>query len=514
MIPVNLRMRNFMPYKGDAPPLCFTPIHTACISGDNGAGKSSIIDAITWALWGRSRAKSDDDLIHQGENETRVEFDFTSGGQLYRVIRKHARPKGKRASGQSSLDLFICNEGTYLPLTAERISQTQEKVESILHIDYDTFTNSAYLRQGHADEFTRQPPAKRKEVLANILGLSVYDDYEDRAKEKARDAEQTKLQLSAGILELEADLAQRPACEAELKQAEATAVEIDVSVSEQEKGLKQLRLEVQALEGIRTHLAQLDAAVKRHNDDLRREQERQEQSRTHVAEYQRLLDAQTTIESGYQQLQKARKLYDELNQQARQLSRLSEKKNQYEKARDRVQSDLNTQHKLIENSIQQLEARAGKLPELKLEQQKLAPIQQAIAHLEAELKTMRQESLYKKDDLSKLAAGISRLKQDVVEIDEKLALLSETQGGAHCPLCETDLGSQKLELVESKYAREKQEKLTSLKQNEGDSIKLSAEIKSLDAETIRLEVRQKQESHTITIPVSYTHLTLPTIYSV
>ena len=61
MIPVSLRMHNFMPYKGDAPPLSFTSIHTACISGDNGAGKSSIIDAITWVLWGRSRAKSDDE---------------------------------------------------------------------------------------------------------------------------------------------------------------------------------------------------------------------------------------------------------------------------------------------------------------------------------------------------------------------------------------------------------------------------------------------------------------------
>jgi exonuclease SbcC len=502
MIPVNLKMRNFMPYKGDAPPLCFTSIHTACISGDNGAGKSSIIDAITWVLWGRSRAKSDDDLIHQGENETRVEFDFTSGGQLYRVIRKHARPKGKRASGQSSLDLFICNEGTYLPLTAERISQTQEKVESILHMDYDTFTNSAYLRQGHADEFTRQPPAKRKEVLANILGLSVYDDYENRAKEKAREAEQDKLRFSSGIADLEVELAQRPASEAEVKLAEVTAIEIDAAASEKETALKQLRLEVQALEGIRTQLAQLDAVIKRHNDDLKREGERLKDSVAHVAEYQKLLDDRTAIESGYEQFQKARKLYDEMNQQARQLSRLSEKKNQYEKARDRAQSDLNTQHKLIENSIQQLEARAGKLPELKLEQQKLAPVQQAIAHLEVELKTMRQESLYKKDNLSKLAAGISRLKQDVVEIDEKLALLSETQGGAHCPLCETDLGAEKLELVESKYAREKQEKLTSIKRDEGDSIKLSAEIKSLDAETIRLEVRQKQESYALTIQES------------
>ena len=95
MIPVMLKMHNFMPYKGSAPPLSFMSIHTACISGDNGAGKSSIIDAITWALWGKARSKSDDELVYQGENETMVEFDFDSGGQIYRVIRKHSRPKNK-----------------------------------------------------------------------------------------------------------------------------------------------------------------------------------------------------------------------------------------------------------------------------------------------------------------------------------------------------------------------------------------------------------------------------------
>ena len=43
MIPVRLRMRNFMPYKGDTPALSFAGIHTACISGDNGAGKSPLL---------------------------------------------------------------------------------------------------------------------------------------------------------------------------------------------------------------------------------------------------------------------------------------------------------------------------------------------------------------------------------------------------------------------------------------------------------------------------------------
>ena len=503
MIPVSLRMRNFMPYRGDTPPLSFKSIHTACISGDNGAGKSSIIDAITWALWGKSRAESSDDLIHQGENETQVEFDFTSGGQLYRIIRKHARPKSKRASGPSSLDLFTASDCGFVPISGDNKTQTQTIItRDILHMDYETFTNSAYLRQGHADEFTRKEPGKRKEVLANILGLSVYDEYEASAKEKAREAEQAKLLLSASISEHETELSQKPAYEAELKQAEVSSTEIYASVSQKETGLKQLRSEVQALEGVRTQLSQLDAAIKRHNEDFRREEERLKQSTVHVVEYQKIMDDRTAIESGYQELQKVRNLHDEMNQQARQLSRLSEKKNQYEKARDLAQNDLNTQHKLIENNIQQLDARAVKLPELKLEQQKLLPVQRALVSLEAEIESKRKDSLDKKDELSRLVAGISRLKQDVTDIDEKLGLLSETVGGAHCPLCETDLGNEKLELVESKYACEKQEKLTSIKRTEGDSITLSAEAKSLDAEINRLEARQKQENYAFTIQES------------
>jgi exonuclease SbcC len=494
MIPVNLKMRNFMPYKGDAPSLSFRPIHTACISGDNGAGKSSIIDAITWALWGKSRAKSDDDLIHQGENETEVEFDFSSGRQLYRVIRKHARPKGKRASGQSSLDLLICGEDTFLPLTAERITQTQEKIEAILHMDYDTFINSVYLRQGHADEFTRQPAGKRKEVLANILGLSIYDEFEASAKEKAKQAEQEKLLLSAGISEIETELAQKPDYETGLTQTEKTAAEIDLAASEKETSLKQLRADAQALESIKAQLIQLEAAVKRHNEDLRREEERLKQSRARITDYQKLLDGKDSIESGYVELQKARKLYDELNQQARQLSKLNEKKNLYEKSRDRAQNELNTQHKLIENTIQQLEAKADKLAELKLEQQKLTPQRQVLEQTEAGIKTKREEMQQRQAALSRIAAENSRLRQDIAEIDEKLKLLAETGEDAHCPVCESDLGGEKLELVKSKYGNEKQQKLLAIEQGENSRVKLSTEIKSLGAELAQLENSHKQDS--------------------
>jgi exonuclease SbcC len=68
MIPSKLKIKNFMCYRDKVPALSFDGVHIACLCGDNGHGKSAIFDAITWALWGESRAKSDDDLICLGQN--------------------------------------------------------------------------------------------------------------------------------------------------------------------------------------------------------------------------------------------------------------------------------------------------------------------------------------------------------------------------------------------------------------------------------------------------------------
>ena len=92
MIPLKLSLRNFMCYRDNVPPLLFEGIHIACPSGDNGQGKSALLDAITWALWGKARAE-DDELIHFGRDEMEVEFEFRVGQGHYRVLRKRERNK-------------------------------------------------------------------------------------------------------------------------------------------------------------------------------------------------------------------------------------------------------------------------------------------------------------------------------------------------------------------------------------------------------------------------------------
>ena len=94
MIPLQLTLKNFLSYRHAT--LNFRGLHTACICGANGAGKSSLLEAITWVVWGKSRAATEDDVIHGGANNVRVDFEFSYSHQTYRIIR--TRPRGRSSS--------------------------------------------------------------------------------------------------------------------------------------------------------------------------------------------------------------------------------------------------------------------------------------------------------------------------------------------------------------------------------------------------------------------------------
>ena len=179
MIPLSLRLHNFMSYGEDTPPLDFSRFTTACLTGDNGHGKSTLLDAITWALWGETRAKSLDDVVRLGQDEAEVEFIFDLENERYRVLRKRSLK-----TRQSALELQGFDQATqrYRPLSGASIRETEAKIVQLLHMNYDTFINSVFVLQGRADEFTTRRPGERKRILADILGLSIYDTLEARAQ--------------------------------------------------------------------------------------------------------------------------------------------------------------------------------------------------------------------------------------------------------------------------------------------------------------------------------------------
>jgi len=240
MVPIKLALKNFMCYRDNVPPLYFEGFHVACLCGDNGHGKSALLDAITWALWGEARAKSDDDLIYLGQSEMEVELEFSVGPNRYRVLRKRTKA-GLRRTSQPSLHLFVAGTEGFTDISGNSIRETEQKIIDILRMDYDTFINSALLLQGRASEFSMKKPGERKEVLANILGLSLYDKLEKLAKDYSKEREILQQRLSADIARIEQELSQKPNYEAELQGAQAAISMLGTEVEKQESALTALR---------------------------------------------------------------------------------------------------------------------------------------------------------------------------------------------------------------------------------------------------------------------------------
>ena len=258
MIPLRLEITNFLAYRQPAP-LDFTGIHVAVLCGENGAGKSSLLDAMTWALWGRSRAKTDTELVYQGQTEMRVEFTFALGEQVYRVVR--ARRVGKSAN--SVLDLQAASaEGRFSSIGEATIPKTQEKINRILRLTYETFTNSAYLMQGQADEFTGKRPTERKQVLSDILGLQDWELYEERAKEKIRAIDLRLAGLEAQLVEIENDLNRRPDYERELHESQTRVIEVAHRLRQAEAGWAQIDAARQAMMALERQIGDLTRRVR------------------------------------------------------------------------------------------------------------------------------------------------------------------------------------------------------------------------------------------------------------
>ncbi|MDP2948023.1 MAG: SMC family ATPase, partial [Chloroflexota bacterium] len=260
MIPAKLSMRNFLCYRDNLPALDFSGIHVACLSGDNGHGKSAILDAITWALWGKARARTEDELVHMGQMEAEVEFEFLVDQSRYRVIRKRKRG-GLNRPGQSALDLFVAGgngpsagsgqapEGeVWRVISGNTLRETERRIEEILHMDYETFINSAFLMQGRADEFVRKTAAQRKEVLASILGLDQYDRLAERARELAKEADLRRRQLESELGAIEQELSRRGEYEQQLAEVAEELRQTEQETTAQEQLVETLRRAAEALE--------------------------------------------------------------------------------------------------------------------------------------------------------------------------------------------------------------------------------------------------------------------------
>jgi exonuclease SbcC len=403
-------------------------IRVACLAGENGAGKSALLDAITWALWGRSRAKRDDELIHLGEDEMAVEFTFDLREQTYRVLRQ--RKAGKR--GSTLLDFQVRDFGRWRSIAEGGVRATQEKIERVLRLDHETFVNSAFLRQGRADEFTVKTPAERKRVLGEILGLDRWTAYEEQAKERLRTIHTEAEVIDLRLREIDAELARRPEYEAELQSAQVAVAELSAAFRDAQAAYGQIETARAELKHVEARAAELVARIAQAERELERLSEERAERQKRLAEYEDLLAQADEVEAGYEAYRQAVEQERRLGAKLRQSVELNERRVALEAQLSEARHRLEAEREVIAQRVADLESRLPDEPLLA----EYEDVQAQLAHL-AQLLESREAA---REDLSRIAEDQAELRArnealwaEMDALKEKITLLE--RAGAECPLC-------------------------------------------------------------------------------
>jgi exonuclease SbcC len=481
MIPLQLRVRNFMCYRDNVPPLDFQGIHLACLTGANGHGKSALLDAITWALWGKARAKRDDELIHLGESEMEVEFTFDLGGTVYRVLRK--RDASKR--GQTLVDLQVRHDEQFRSIAEAGVRATDAAIVRLLRMDYETFTNSSFLLQGRADAFTTRTPAERKQVLGEILGLGLYDEYEQRAKDTVRQKEWELAEVDGMLRDIDRELAHRPEYEVELAQAEARVAELSAAAKEAESSLRDLRHEQQTLEHQQARLRDLDRRLVQAQREIREAETQISDRQGRLTLYEQALAERQQVEEGYAALIQARQAEATWSERLAQVVRLQARQHELERAVDAARREIDLTVSRLGERCRELERRAS---EQGKHEAQLAAIRTQLTLL-AEGQARREAAQAEVQALAEESAGMAvrndQLRAEIDALKEKVGLLKGESGQAQCPLCGQALSDEHRDRLVGQFTAEGTALADAHRAN-------SARRREIDAQTRRLEAEIQQ----------------------
>ncbi len=456
MIPLKLTLHNFMCYR-DPAPLDFSGLHLACLSGNNGHGKSAILDAMTWALWGKARSNQADDLIHLGQTDMSVDFEFGLGPNRYRVIRSRER-RGR--AGKSDLQLQIWqdggdgqpSQGDWRAITEPTLRDTEQAIVDLLRIDYDTFINSAFLMQGRADEFTVKPPNQRKQILGDILGLGIYDEYENRAKERVRQQKQEAARIAGQLESIDAELAQEATYQQDLEQAQGLLVAASEQLRAAEQAHQALRTERQDLLAQRRMLDDLQGRLRQAERQLAEVETQLRTDQSRLAADQSLLAQQDEIEDGFRRLQDARQADQAMNRQLSQQAALQGQRSALESQVKEARYQLETQQRTLAEQAVRLQGDAGQVEALHAS---LAEAQAELARL-ADLANrqieLRGQIQAHKEDVASLQTQNRTLREEMSDLEAKIAQLPDA--GALCPTCGQLLGDVERQVVLEGYRQQ------------------------------------------------------------
>ncbi|MGQ0638253.1 MAG: AAA family ATPase, partial [Nitrososphaerota archaeon] len=208
--------------------------------GHNGAGKSSIIDAITFALFGQHTRSSNKGLLRRGSTQAYAKVDFSVLGRLFEAVRKID------SKGTLSAQFFEKRDESLVPLAAGERKQFGEsmtkQIESLIGMDFDKLKVASIVQQGELNSIIDADPKKFKELVNAIIGIDKLDTAFELMKDIIENfRESVRKGLEYDDTDIEMLRAKLDLTTKEIKNAEPQKDELVAKKQRQEHELQQLQ---------------------------------------------------------------------------------------------------------------------------------------------------------------------------------------------------------------------------------------------------------------------------------
>lgn len=484
------------------------------IVGENGAGKSTILEAISFALFKQHTAKKIDDLVRNNAESMSVELEFISNGREYKIVRD------KKSNLKSSIFKKASSEGGYMHIcTGDK--EVSNEILQVLDIDSDLFLNAIYIRQGEIAELVDKTPAEKKQLIGKLLGLDSLEiawknilpfitDYQTQLANlegKLYNSEQLVDDYKSKRLEL--DALKDKGHELEEQLTEVNSILGDMSESRRNMEIEKEIHETQVnnLESEKKNLSKLENdkhRVQEGLDEIRKAEEEIERLEKFVSKLDVYLDFEKSVSSIQRLKEEEREIEEKLasisNQQIiisnkkegynnyisseEEINKLNNQKTNFEKelaAMAKLEKDKKDLLKHIEeerNDIENFFSKSkDKLDDNGVSQDELAEIDN-FNNLDEFTSKFIDETSTKIDDLSKdiIAKNedIVVFKQNIKACKKPLKELDSIDN--KCPVCQSNISSLKKKELNKHYNSEIQKNEKLISQNE---------------ETVRLLIKNK-----------------------
>lgn len=254
MRPQKLSLKNFMPFRATGAQVHevdFSQLDLFSITGPMASGKSALIDAMVWCLYGRTARYGADSkgVISTGEQTCEVALDFTLGPRWFRAVRRTGKITDSGLSEREGEEWIQDISGS---------ARLTNRIEELLGLDFDSFTKTVILPQGRYAEFLTSEPKKRRELLAKILELGVYARVADQAKLVAGQAKTRKETLRETLAQY-AGLSQEHIA---LQKDELSKLSQRIEqVLQQEERLRDVAQHVDQITGLRSRVTEFQTEV-------------------------------------------------------------------------------------------------------------------------------------------------------------------------------------------------------------------------------------------------------------